>query len=144
MTSRKQLAAELAQELGAEVQYLGVPSYAYRVGGYTVNKDGTIDGDLEAIRDFLIRHGIIQEEPVPETQEHEPDAEHVAAFESNVDTIELSVPCNDLTPQQRINLIRILYDSARTGVPVLLPGAWAPCWYRCCTSWGFLSGLYPA
>ena len=40
-------------EIDYEVQYLGVPSCAYRVGGYTINRDGTIDGDLEAINSRL-------------------------------------------------------------------------------------------
>ena len=112
MTSRKQMAAELAQELGAEVEYLGVPSCAYRVGGYTINKDGTIDGDLEAIRDFLIRHGIIHEEPdagMEPATDCEEASERVPKSISGVDSIELSIPSNDLTAQQLINLIHILY-----------------------------------
>ena len=36
---RKALAQELAQETGADVKYLGVPSCAYKVGPYTINKD---------------------------------------------------------------------------------------------------------
>ncbi len=111
---RKTLAQALAEELGTEARYLGVPSCAYRVGDYTINRDGTVDGDLEAIRDFLISHGIIQEEPDAEIEESEQEVvlegEPEPVFESNVDTTELSVPCNDLTPQQMINLIRILYS----------------------------------
>ena len=103
-TDRKALAQALAAELGTEARYLGVPSCAYQVGDYTIKKDGSIDGDLEAIRDFLIRQGLIQEEPA------EANTEPAATFESSEDTIELSVPCNDLTPQQMTNLIRILYS----------------------------------
>ena len=54
-TDRKALAQALAAELGTEVRYLGVPSCAYQVGEYTIQKDGTIEGNLEAIHDFLIR-----------------------------------------------------------------------------------------
>ena len=60
---RKALANELAAEIGAEVEYLRAPSFAYRVGPYTINKDASIDGeDLVAIRDFLIRHDYIHQE----------------------------------------------------------------------------------
>ena len=105
---RKALAQALAVELGTEPRYLGVPSCTYRVGGYTINRDGTIDGDLEAIRDFLIRHGIIQEDP--KTPSTDTDMTEPTPLPLNgVDNIELSIPANDLTPQQLINLIHILY-----------------------------------
>ena len=96
------------------MKYLGVPSCAYQVGDYTIRKDGTIEGDLEAIHDFLIRQGLIEQEPVQETVETEPETETDAnpspTFESNADSIELSIPITELTPQQLINLIRILYS----------------------------------
>ena len=104
MSNRKQLATELGQELGLEVKYLGVPSCAYQIGDYTINRDGAIEGDLEAIHNFLIRQGLIQDEPA------ETDTDPAPAFESNTDTTELSIPCVDFTPQQLINLIRILYS----------------------------------
>ena len=108
MTNRRQLATELGQELALEVKYLGVPSCAYQVGNYTINKDGTIDGDLEAIRDFLINHGIIHNEPVTSSTDTRM-TESTPLSPSDVDSIELSIPCVDLTPQQLINLIHILY-----------------------------------
>ena len=109
---RKTLAQALAEELGTEARYLGVPSCAYRVGDYTINRDGSIDGDLEAIRDFLIRHGIIHEErdagmePATDCEEV---SERIPKSINDVDSIELSIPANDLTAQQLINLIHILY-----------------------------------
>ena len=103
-TDRKALAQALAAELGTEVRYLGVPSCAYQVGDYTIRKDGSIEGDLEAIHDFLIRQGLIQDEPVKATADPAP------APESDVDSTELSIPITELTPQQLINLIRILYS----------------------------------
>ena len=106
---RKALAQALAAELGTEARYLGVPSCAYQVGDYTVNRDGSIDGDLEAIHDFLVRQGYIRDEPAEhDTADANTDPE--PAFESGVDNTELSIPCVDFTPQQLINLIRILYS----------------------------------
>ena len=103
-TDRKALAQALAAELGTEARYLGVPSCAYQVGDYTIRKDGTIDGNLEAIHDFLIRHGLIQDEPA------EANTDPTPVSESDVDSTELSIPITELTPQQLINLIRILYS----------------------------------
>ena len=61
------------RSIGAEARYLGAPSFAYRVGPYTINKDASIDGeDLEPIRSFLIRHDYIHQEPaVPQPAEEE-------------------------------------------------------------------------
>ena len=112
MTNRRQLATELGQELALEVKYLGVPSCAYQVGNYTINKDGTIDGDLEAIRDFLINHGIIHNEPITSSTDTGM-TESTPLSLCDVDSIELSIPANDLTPQQLINLIYILYARQR-------------------------------
>ena len=113
-TDRKALAQALSAELGTEVRYLGVPSCAYQVGDYTIRKDGTIEGDLEAIHDFLIRQGLIQQEPDVQTVETESETatntDPSPAFENNVDSTELSIPITELTPQQLINLIRILYS----------------------------------
>ena len=109
-SDRKALAHALAAHLDTEARYLGVPSCAYRVGDYIINKNGFIEGNLEAIRGFLTGHGVAQDEPAAETAGAELDTELATAFESSEDTIELSVPCNDLTPQQLINLILILYS----------------------------------
>ena len=96
---RKALARELADEIGAEAKYLRVPTCAYQVGPYTINKDASITGDdLEAIRAFLIRHDYIHQEPVaeavdadqapssgdhPSPNEHAPAAEETQAGSSS-------------------------------------------------------------
>ena len=46
-TERKALAHALATELGTEARYIGVPSCAYRVGDYTINRDGTMISDMK-------------------------------------------------------------------------------------------------
>ena len=109
-SDRKALAQALAAELGTEARYLGVPSCAYQIGGYTINRDGSIDGDLEAIRSFLIRHDYIHPEPSQETIDAGTDTDSVPAFESEADSTELSIPCVGFAPQQLISLIRIMYS----------------------------------
>ena len=70
---RKALAKALAVELGTEARYLGMPTCAYQVGPYIVNRDGSIEGeDFGAIRDFLIREGLIAEEDRPPSTRRKP------------------------------------------------------------------------
>lgn len=49
---RKALVAAISQELNAQTNYLGAPSFAYEVGGYYIDKNGVVTGpdnlDLEA------------------------------------------------------------------------------------------------
>lgn len=40
--SRKAMVNAIAQELGVKAKYLGVPSCAYEIGGYRVERDGTL------------------------------------------------------------------------------------------------------
>jgi hypothetical protein len=41
---RKALVAALAEATGAEVKYLGAPTFAYEVGKYVIDKEGTLTG----------------------------------------------------------------------------------------------------
>ncbi len=114
---RKALAQELAQETGAEVKYLGVPSCAYKVGPYTINKDASISGDdLEAIRDFLTRHDYIHQEPATPTAEDaaadsEVDSRLPEPVEDDTETVEtnVSIPISELTATALVNLLKLVY-----------------------------------
>lgn len=58
--NRKVLAQAIAEEIHADVRYLGTPSYAYRVGAYTIDRDAAIHGDdFEPLRAFLLQHEYI-------------------------------------------------------------------------------------
>lgn len=139
-TDRKAMAQALAQELGVEARYLRTPTYAYRVGDYTVNRDGSISGDdLEAIRPFLIAGGYIETEPAPEEQpvvpadepaendaeeqaeepadepadadsRAEPDTAPQQDADEDIDYISLSLPAPDMTPAQLRNLLFTVYS----------------------------------
>ena len=43
---RKQLVRKLAELLGEDAKYLGMPSMAFTIAGYTVSKDGQVSPDL--------------------------------------------------------------------------------------------------
>ena len=41
---RKALVAAIAEYTKAKAEYLGLPTYAFRIGKYTVSRDGTLSG----------------------------------------------------------------------------------------------------
>lgn len=55
---RKSLVAAISQELNAPTKYLGAPTFAYEVGGYHIDKNGTVTGeDNLALEDALHQQG---------------------------------------------------------------------------------------
>ena len=125
---RKAMAKALAAELGTEARYMGMPTCAYRVGPYTVNKDGSINGDdFEPIRSFLIREGLIEESAAaaPETEEdpviealaeglsHVPSIDSIHENRGGEDTVtsmSVSIPTDGYAPQALINLLRTFFS----------------------------------
>lgn len=75
-SARKALAGAISQELSTPAKYLGAPTFAYAVGGYCIDKHGTLEGednpglvaDLCGLHDFKA----VSEEydtPIPEAEE---------------------------------------------------------------------------
>jgi len=58
-SKRKTLVAAISQELNAPTEYLGAPTFAYRVGEYLIDKAGVMDGpgNLELVTAIFARHG---------------------------------------------------------------------------------------
>lgn len=55
---RKSLLAAISQELNAPTKYLGAPTFAYEVGGYHIDKNGTVTGpDNLDLEDALHQQG---------------------------------------------------------------------------------------
>jgi hypothetical protein len=55
---RKSLVGAISQTLNAPVKYLGAPSFAYEVGGYHIDKEGTLTGnDDKQLVDALAERG---------------------------------------------------------------------------------------
>jgi hypothetical protein len=72
-SKRKSLVAALSQELNAPTEYLGAPTFAYRVGDYHIDKNGTVTGkDNLDLEDALYQKGFsadIREYDEPDTYE---------------------------------------------------------------------------
>ena len=85
--TKKKLVKLISSHLGVESKYLGVPSCAYSIGNYTVNKDGSLSWDeddektpglLEAIKAegfSAAEDEEMEEEEVPVEEENEEEAE---------------------------------------------------------------------
>lgn len=58
---RKALAEAVGEILGAEVKYAGAPTFAYKVDGYTIDKDGTLNRAKEDLVKALKEKGFTGE-----------------------------------------------------------------------------------
>ncbi len=78
---RKNLVSAIAEHLGLEAKYLGLPSCAYEIGSYTVSKDGTLSGEEEneellqalEVAGFHSKEETPSEEPQEASEDAEPD-----------------------------------------------------------------------
>lgn len=84
-SDRKQLVAAIAEHTREKAKYLGAPSFAYQVGGFTVSVDGkvTVEDNSTAaplIR-FLREKGLQAEDPLTEIGEGDTTEEQIEADE---------------------------------------------------------------
>ena len=106
---RKPLVAAISQLLNIEAQYLGVKQgYAYQIGDFTLDREGTVTGELGAdILTALAEQGFTPEiEPLAETENETPVEE--TAPEAETDSISITVPMNGFTPESLDNLCRMV------------------------------------
>ena len=122
-TDRKALVKAIAEELGTTATYLRAPTYGYRIGDFTVDRNGNIIGeDFIALRDFLQANGWeIPEQEAPaeiaadleapaEAQEETPDKEELADSGAEpITSMDVSIPARDVTVAQLKNLTHMLY-----------------------------------
>ena len=59
--NRKEMVKAISELTGLEAVYMFTPTYAFKIGTITVNRDGTTDCEdetmIEAIKPMLIEHG---------------------------------------------------------------------------------------
>ena len=106
---RREMVQAISERLGSPAVYLRTPTCAYRIGGLTVERDGSIISDddalLEALRPMLIERGWLTdaEAPVTKTEPTEQDSE--------ITQMELSFPVEDWTVPQLKNFLHTLYSN---------------------------------
>ena len=121
---RKAMVAVMRDVLQDTTRYLGAPSFAFQVGAYTVDKNGTVtcpDDTDEAQIEMLIRElahdGFIGErtdEPVrPGEQEARASSKESAAPSLNdIDRLAIELPKDGMTPTAMENLRRLVASKA--------------------------------
>lgn len=113
---RREVVRAISERLGSQAVYLRMPTCAYRIGGLTVERDGSIASDdgalLDGIRPMLMERGWLTdaadsevEAPAAETEPDGPDSEPTG--------MELSFPVEDWTVSQLTNLLGLLYSHQR-------------------------------
>lgn len=106
--NRKPLVKAISEFTGEKSRYLYTPTYAYRIGKYTVNKHGSVLCDdetdrreLKALVKFLAEKGFMPKQELslkeePEAEEEPPETEDALAAEDTALAIAF--------PLERINL----------------------------------------
>ena len=106
---RREMVQAISERLGSPAVYLRTPTCAYRIGDLTVERDGSIISDddalLEALRPMLIERGWLTdaEASVAKTEPTEQD--------SKITQMELSFPVEDWTVPQLKNFLHTLYSN---------------------------------
>ena len=90
--AKKRLVKLISLHLGLESKYLGVPSCAYSIGSYTVNKDGSLswDEDDEKTAELL---EAIKAEGFTASEDEEAEEEEVLIEEENEEEAEVNRLC---------------------------------------------------
>ena len=106
---RREVVRAISERLGSPAVYLRMPTCAYRIGGLTVERDGSIASDdgalLDGLRPMLMERGWLTdaEASVTKTEPTEQDSE--------ITQMELSFPVEDWTVPQLKNFLHTLYSN---------------------------------
>lgn len=122
-TDRKKLVEAISNELNIKAKYLGMPSAAYQIGGYTVSKDGSFSFDdgtdiVESSRviDACVMAGFEPEEWAQNTEADAPEAEMPKEAEETADSEDLgltvAMPRDSFTEGQLENLKKLVEAKA--------------------------------
>ena len=113
-TDRREMVQAIAERLGSPAVYLRTPTYAYRIGNLTVERDGSIASDddalLETLRPMLMERGWLTD--AASDSEAEASVAKMEPTEQDSETaqMELSFPVEDWTVPQMKNLLHTLYS----------------------------------
>ncbi len=108
---RKEMVRSISELIATEATYLYMPTCAYQIGPVTVNRNGSVTCDdeaiVETIRPMLIDRGWLDAEP--ETEETLADSEAPA----RVMEMKITIPIEGWTVSQMANLLRMVYGKQR-------------------------------
>lgn len=111
---RREMVRAISERLGSPAVYLRTPTCAYRIGGLTVERDGSIVSDddtlLETLRPMLMERGWLTDAVDSEAEAPAAKAEPTEQ-DSETTQMELSFPVEDWTVPQLKNLLHTLYSN---------------------------------
>lgn len=90
--TKKKLVKLISSHLGIESKYLGVPSCAYSIGGYTVNKDGSLSWEEDDERTTGLLEALMAE-GFSATEDEEVEEAEVLVEEENEEEAEANRLC---------------------------------------------------
>ena len=117
---RKAMVRRLSEHLQTPAVYLYTPTYAFRIGEITVNRDASVSGEREALlpaAECLLENGYITELPAELTEDDsEASAEEAPAKAEPADSADEDITVTtiriyepDWTVQSMTNLMHMLY-----------------------------------
>ena len=108
---RKTLVAAISQELNAPTNYLGAPTFAYEVGGYHIDKTGTVTGEdnRELVANLCGLHSF-----KAVTEEYDELATGPSStYQADLsDRLTIEIPLNGFTPEKLDNLSKLVNAKA--------------------------------
>ena len=114
-TDRREVVKAISERLGSPAVYLRTPTYAYRIGNLTVERDGSIASDdealLETLRPMLMERGWLTDTAADSEAEAPAAKTEPAEQDSEITQMELSFPVEDCTVPQLKNLLHTLYSN---------------------------------
>lgn len=94
-TERKKLVGAISEILNTSTKYLGAPTFAYEIGNYTIDKNGTVTGEYnQTLFTELATRGF------------EPEAAVIAEPQS--DRLAIEIPLDGFTPDSIENLCKMV------------------------------------
>ena len=109
---RKTLVAAISQELNAPTNYLGAPTFAYEVGGYHIDKTGTVTGEdnRELVANLCGLHSF---KAVTEEYDELATGPESSTYQADLsDRLTIEIPLDGFTPEKLDNLSKLVNAKA--------------------------------
>jgi len=109
---RKSLVAAISHELNAPTNYLGAPTFAYEVGGYHIDKTGTVTGEdnRELVANLCGLHSF---KAVTEEYDELATGPESCTYQTElIDRLTIEIPLDGFTPEKLDNLSKLVNAKA--------------------------------
>lgn len=107
---RKKLVGVISEILNTPMKYLGAPGFGYEVGGYTVDKNGTVSGERDdALLDALAGRGFEAEAAANTSIAEAPETTEMP---ETPDRLAIEMPADGFTPEKLENLKKLVQSKA--------------------------------